>query len=69
MQITTPKLERSLAEELFNAEEGFKVENMLTNRSVTVVNQGHERYQMAKGGMVSGYTNHESVACNFIYGG
>ena len=61
--------ERSLSEELFYAEDGFYIENPYNNRSITVVNEGHQRYQMAKGGMIAGYTNHESVACNFIHGG
>ncbi len=64
-----PKLEKSLSEELFMAEEGFRVENTHNGRSIEVVNRPYYRYQLAKGGMVADYTNHESVACNFLYGG
>ena len=65
----TPYMINNLHEELFTAEEGFRVENPNNGRSVEVVDRPHYRYQLAKGGMVADYTNHESVACNFLYGG
>ena len=48
--------EDNLSETLFHAEDGFYIENPHNNRSITVVNEGHQRYQMAKVGMISGYT-------------
>lgn len=58
-----------VADELACAEEGFRLENPSTNRSVTVVDYPHERYQMAKGGMVAGLTNNEQDAVHFLFGG
>lgn len=59
------ELERMLKE----GEIGDRVENKYMSRSVTVIDHPRERYQMAKGGMVAGLTNHESVAINFLLGG
>lgn len=55
-----------IIEELELGEEGFRIENPLTNRAVEVVNYPHERFQMSKGGMVSGLTNSVMVAYNFL---
>lgn len=56
-------------DELACADEGFCIENPRNGRRVTVVEYPRERYQLAKGGMIAGLTNHESVAVNFLFGG
>ena len=59
----------SVRDELACADEGFCIENPNNGRRVTVVEYPRERYQLAKGGMVAGLTNHETVAVNFLFGG
>lgn len=62
---TRTSLERILRE----GEIGDRIENEHMSRSVSIIDHPRERYQMAKGGMVAGLTNHESVAINFLLGG
>jgi hypothetical protein len=59
----------NLFDELSCGEEGFRIENSRNGRSVTVVEESLHRYHMAKGGMMAGLTNSETVAINFLYGG
>ena len=61
--------ESNLVDELSCADEGFTLENPYSNRTVSVVEYPHERYQLAKGGMVAGLTNSEIEAVNFLFGG
>ena len=62
---TRQGLERILKE----GQIGDRIENEYMSRSVSIIDHPRERYQMAKGGMVAGLTNHESVAINFLLGG
>ena len=62
-------LDGNIIDELVCADEGFTLENPYAGRKVTVVDYPHERYQLTKGNMVAGLTNHETVAVNFLMGG
>lgn len=64
-------VEGNLVDELTCGEEGFVLENPYSGRSVRIVGDEvpHQRYQLAKCGMVADLTNSEIVAVNFLMGG